>query len=76
MLIETYDEDDKVDILHSRIREHSKKPDEVRDKIVEICGDLPRVELFAREKVKGWDSIGFDIDGRDIRDVLEGYYDK
>lgn len=73
MLIETYDEDDKVDILHSRIREHSKKPDEVRDRIVQLMGDLPRVELFAREKVKGWDSIGFDIDGRDIREVLKGW---
>jgi site-specific DNA-methyltransferase (adenine-specific) len=27
---------------------NSQKPDEVRDRIVELMGDLPRVELFAR----------------------------
>lgn len=42
--------------------EHSKKPDEVRDKIVELCGDLPRIELFARQKTNGWDSWGNEVD--------------
>lgn len=51
---------------------HSKKPSEIRDRIVELCGDVPRIELFAREKVDGWDCIGNEIDGRDIRDVLKG----
>lgn len=50
---------------------HSQKPSEIRDRIVELCGDLPRIELFAREKVDGWDCIGNEIDGRDIRDVLK-----
>ncbi len=27
---------------------------EIRDKIVSLCGDLPRVELFARDLCKGW----------------------
>jgi N6-adenosine-specific RNA methylase IME4 len=49
---------------------HSKKPSEIRDRIVELCGDVPRIELFAREKVDGWDCIGNEIDGRDIRDIL------
>ena len=39
-------------------KEHSKKPSIVRDKIVELCGDLPRVELFARQKTEGWDVWG------------------
>jgi N6-adenosine-specific RNA methylase IME4 len=39
-------------------REHSRKPDCVRDRIVELCGDLPRIELFARTRCKGWDSFG------------------
>lgn len=39
-------------------REHSRKPDEVRDKIVELIGDLPRIELFARERIDGWDAWG------------------
>ncbi len=43
-------------------REHSRKPDEVRDKIVELCGDLPRIELFARRKVEGWDCWGNEVE--------------
>jgi N6-adenosine-specific RNA methylase IME4 len=42
-------------------REHSRKPDEVRDKIVELFGDLPRIELFAREKTEGWDIWGDEV---------------
>jgi N6-adenosine-specific RNA methylase IME4 len=38
--------------------EHSKKPDVVRDKIVELFGDLPRIELFARQETPGWDVWG------------------
>ena len=51
--------------------EHSKKPDEIRNRIVELVGDLPRVELFAREKTEGWTSIGYDIDGRDIVESIK-----
>jgi N6-adenosine-specific RNA methylase IME4 len=51
--------------------QHSKKPDEIRDRIVELCGDLPRIELFAREKSDGWDCLGNEIDGRDIRDAIQ-----
>ena len=42
-------------------REHSRKPDEVRERIVELFGDIPRVELFARQKVAGWDSWGNEV---------------
>jgi len=37
---------------------HSKKPDEVRKRIVQLMGDIPRIELFARQKSKGWDVWG------------------
>lgn len=33
----------------SPIEAHSKKPDEARAKIISLMGDLPRVELFARQ---------------------------
>ena len=43
-------------IIDTPIEEHSKKPDIVREKIVELIGDLPRIELFARKKVDGFPS--------------------
>ncbi|MHB8278716.1 MAG: MT-A70 family methyltransferase [Candidatus Humimicrobiaceae bacterium] len=48
-------------IIYSPIRKHSQKPDEVRNKIVQLVGDLPRIELFARQKVDGWDCWGNEI---------------
>lgn len=42
---------------------HSRKPDEVRNRIVELMGDLPRIELFAREKTEGWDVFGNEVEG-------------
>lgn len=54
---------------------HSQKPDEVRERIVELCGDLPRVELFARKEHDGWDCLGNEIDGRDIRDAIRDLAD-
>ena len=42
--------------------EHSSKPHEVREKIVELCGDLPRIELFARQKVEGWACWGNEVE--------------
>jgi len=45
-------------VIMSPLREHSRKPDEVRDKIVELLGDLPRIELFARQTINGWDCWG------------------
>jgi N6-adenosine-specific RNA methylase IME4 len=37
---------------------HSQKPEEVRDRIVELMGDIPRIELFARSGAEGWDCWG------------------
>lgn len=49
------------ELVISPIEEHSKKPDIVRDKIVELMGDLPRLEMFAREKADGWDVWGDEV---------------
>ena len=46
----------------SPVEEHSKKPDVTRDKIIELAGDLTRVELFARQKTPGWDVWGNEVD--------------
>ena len=40
------------------IREHSRKPDIARKKIVDLLGDLSKIELFARQKTEGWDVWG------------------
>ena len=45
----------------SPIEQHSKKPDEARNKILALMGNLPRVELFARQKTPGWDAWGNEI---------------
>ncbi len=45
----------------SPIEAHSKKPDEAREKIVALMGDLPRVELFARQSPPGWDVWGNEV---------------
>ena len=39
-------------------RKHSQKPDTVRERIERLFGDVPRLELFARERSKGWDVWG------------------
>ena len=44
-------------VLAPRSR-HSEKPAEVRHRIVRLLGDLPRIELFSRERVLGWDCFG------------------
>lgn len=48
-------------VIISHIEQHSKKPSEVRDRIVKLFGDLPRIELFARQKADGWDSWGNEV---------------
>ena len=42
----------------------------MREKIVELAGDLPRAELFARKEYPDWVCIGNEIDGMDIRESL------
>ena len=44
------------------IQEHSRKPEEARDKIVALMGDVPRVELFARQSPPGWDVWGNEVE--------------
>ena len=39
-------------------REHSRKPDDVANRIVQLMGDVPRIELFARTSRPGWSVWG------------------
>lgn len=49
-------------IVETPIERHSKKPNEVRKRIEQLFGDVPRIELFAREKTKGWDVWGNEVE--------------
>jgi N6-adenosine-specific RNA methylase IME4 len=49
-------------IIDTPIERHSKKPDIARKRIVELLGDVPRIELFAREKAEGWDVFGNEVE--------------
>ncbi len=40
---------------------HSKKPDIFKDHILSLAGDVPRVELFARQETEGWDVWGNEV---------------
>ena len=45
-------------IFYSLQRQHSRKPDFVKDLIVKSSGNLSKIELFAREESPGWDCWG------------------
>ena len=51
-----------IQFVIAHLEQHSKKPDEVRDKIIKLMGDVPRVELFARQKTPGWDVWGNEVE--------------
>lgn len=48
-------------VVQAPLARHSQKPAEVRDRIVQLMGDVPRIELFAREVPPGWDAWGNDL---------------
>ena len=45
-------------VIEAPFEGHSKKPDETRRRIVELLGDVPRLEMFARDRAPGWDAWG------------------
>lgn len=47
-------------IIESVPKEHSRKPDMVRTRIIELVGNLSRIELFGRVKIPEWDVFGND----------------
>lgn len=48
-------------VEHDR-ENHSKKPQIFRDKIVQLFGEVPKLELFARNETKGWDVWGNEVE--------------
>ena len=57
-------------VIMKERQKHSQKPPIIRDRIIELMGDLPRIELFARppkdrlfedDSYKGWDLWGNEV---------------
>ena len=55
----------KVNNIYQKVvaerTKHSKKPEQVRKNIELLFGNLPRIELFARQKTEGWDVWGNEV---------------
>lgn len=56
------DADIELNALLAKLREHSRKPDEMREALERMFPDVPKVEIFARERFDGWDSWGNQVD--------------
>lgn len=55
----------QVNIIKTRKREHSRKPDELYD-VIEACSPGPYLELFARGRRAGWDQWGNEVGNYEI----------
>lgn len=48
-------------VIYSPIQKHSQKPHEARKRIELLMGGVEKIELFARERRRGWDVFGNEI---------------
>jgi N6-adenosine-specific RNA methylase IME4 len=58
-------------VIHAARREHSRKPDEARELIMRMYPDLPKIELFARERHEGWEVWGNEVPTEDAAALTE-----
>jgi N6-adenosine-specific RNA methylase IME4 len=59
------------ELIVAPVREHSRKPDEIYDRIEALCAG-PYVELFARQMRSGWDSWGDELGKFPITNPIPG----
>jgi N6-adenosine-specific RNA methylase IME4 len=50
------------ELIFAPRREHSRKPDEFYRRVEQYCGDVPKCDLFARERRPNWDAYGDEVD--------------
>jgi N6-adenosine-specific RNA methylase IME4 len=50
-------------VIMARAGVHSEKPNEARKRIIQLCGDIPRLEMFARQRREGFDVWGNEVEG-------------
>lgn len=48
-------------MIEAPVGRHSAKPPQARARIEALMGDVPRIELFARERAPGWDAWGDEV---------------
>lgn len=49
-------------VIFAPVGGHSEKPHEARRRIEQLCGDVRRLELFARDRVPGWQAWGNEVE--------------
>jgi len=52
----------QVQFLSEKATRHSKKPDEIRNRIAKMFPTQKKIELFARQKTEGWDVWGNEVE--------------
>jgi len=63
----------QVNVLIARKQEHSRKPDDVYT-LIEQCSPGPYLELFARQRMPGWEQWGEEVDTYKLtRPIYKGY---
>lgn len=50
---------------------HSRKPEELQDRLDKMFPEAQKLEMFARRVRNGYTCLGNQIDGQDIRDAVE-----
>ena len=63
----------QVNMIESRKREHSRKPEEQYD-FIERCSPGPYLEMFARYKREGWEAWGNESDEEQPRGIVHKGY--
>lgn len=53
---------DVFQLIMTPVQRHSQKPSEARERIVRLMGDVPRIELFARQRIDGWVAWGNEVE--------------
>lgn len=48
-------------VIETPVQRHSQKPTEARERIEALMGDVPKIELFARNTAPGWASWGNEV---------------
>ena len=58
-------------VLTEQVQKHSMKPEIAYQFIESVYPTTRKIELYARKQRDGWDALGDEIDGMDMRDSLE-----